>query len=235
MISSRRSPSKKGVPALFAYLFRRTPLCVLALGMEILTVDSALFGHDPQQPKGVPEVQPEKGIFLVAHPRIGGPFRQTVVLLLAHGEQGTLGLVVNRPTDVPLSEVLPEMARGDKESRDLYFGGPVGLENLIFMFRSDKEEAGAAHVMDDVYFSGDRQVLERVIGERGPDRLRIYIGHSGWAPRQLDAEIARGDWRLVRADATAVFGRNSERLWKRLSPPAPSSIVASAFSGQKFQ
>jgi putative transcriptional regulator len=163
----------------------------------------------------------------VAETQVEGPiFGQSVVLLLAHGDQGTLGLIINRPTRLPLSEVLPDIAQADKESRKLFFGGPVGIDNLIFLFRSDDALAGASHVTDDVYFSGDRQILQKVIGSRGSDRLRIYIGHSGWAPGQLDMEIARGDWQIVRADAGTMFDRYPERIWQKLSHRPPPSIAS---------
>jgi putative transcriptional regulator len=163
----------------------------------------------------------------VAETQVEGPiFGQSVVLLLAHGDQGTLGLIINRPTLLPLSEVLPDIAQADKESRKLFVGGPVGIDNLIYLFRSDDALAGASHVTDDVYFSGDRQILQKVIGSRESDRLRIYIGHSGWAPGQLDMEIARGDWQIVRADAGTIFDRYPERIWQKLSHRPPSSIAS---------
>lgn len=163
-------------------LFPGAMIGVASLLLGCIATQAALHGQSTYQRRRKPDLAPEKGVFLVAEPQVEGPiFRQSVVLLLAHGDQGTLGLVVNRPTRLPLLQALPDVAQADKGSRNLYFGGPVGVDNLIFLFRSDDEQTGASHVTDDVYFSGDRQLLQKVIGSRGSDRLRIYVGHSGWA------------------------------------------------------
>lgn len=187
------------------------------------------------------DVSPEPGVLLVSKNEIeGGPFYQSVVLLLAHSDEGTLGLIVNQTTDVPLSDALPELGRGS--SHTLYFGGPVGLSGLLYLFRSDKSVDDADRVMGDVYYSGERALLEELIeSEKGSDELRLFLGHSGWAPGQLDAELVRGSWDVVRADALTVFTKDPKSMWSELSrdgrviarsrflrPPHPSSQNAPA-------
>jgi putative transcriptional regulator len=163
-------------------------------------------------------VKPARGVFLVAEPEIeGGPFHQSVVLLLSHGEDGTLGLIVNRATRMPLSEALPELDVGEPPPR-LFFGGPVGLEGLLVLFRSDVPPDNVDPVMENVYYSGDRTVLEELIkGGKPSEELRLFIGHSGWAPGQLDAELLRGTWDVRRADASTVFHTEPGRMWEDLS------------------
>lgn len=164
-----------------------------------------------------PEVTPAPGVFLVAKPSIeGGPFFESVVLLLSHDDRGSLGLIVNRVSEVPLDEAIPDLKTKAREL-NLQFGGPVGLDGLLFLFRSDDEPDGVAHVMSNVYFSGDRGVLESVLRERRANSLRVFLGHSGWAPGQLEAEIVRGDWELVRAAPGDVFTDEPETLWPRLT------------------
>ena len=172
-------------------------------------------------------VKPAAGVFLVAKPSIdGGPFWQSVVLLLQHDENGTLGLIVNRATDVPLSEALPDLER-EETKLPLHFGGPVALDGLLFLFVADEPPDGVAHVMGSVYFSGDRKILDRLLKEskRRPG-LKVFLGHSGWAPGQLLSEIARGSWELVRADAQTVFEKDPEKMWKDLSHSG--TVVAGA-------
>ena len=170
--------------------------------------------------RGQKKVAPAKGVFLVAKSEIeGGPFYQSVVLLIAHGDEGTLGLIVNRTTDIPLSEALPELGRAT--SHELYFGGPVALSGLLFLFRSAEQPEHvdeADHVMEDVYYSGDRVLLEELMKvDKNRDELHLFIGHSGWAPGQLDAELVRGSWDVVRADAFTVFGKDPATMWDELS------------------
>ncbi len=163
-------------------------------------------------------VMPARGVFLVAEPSIeGGPFYESVVLVLAHGKEGTLGLILNRRTRIPFSEVMPELDVGEL-SQELYFGGPVGLEGLLVLFRSETPPDDAETVMEGVYYSGDRNVLEKLLkGEEPSDEFRLFIGHSGWAAGQLDAELLRGSWDVLRADVSTVFRTEPESLWELLS------------------
>ena len=169
-------------------------------------------------PSASQKVPLAKGIFLVAKPSIAsGPFYKSVVLLLSHGDEGTLGLIVNRATGIPLSEALPDLD-ASSATHALHFGGPVALEGLIFLFRSDEPPEGVDGVMGNVYFSGDPEVLEALVEQqRGPEELRLYLGHSGWAPGQLNNELRRGDWEVVRAGALTVFRKKTETMWDELA------------------
>jgi putative transcriptional regulator len=172
---------------------------------------------------------PQKGVFLVAKPGMVDPrFQRTVVLLLAHSDKGTLGLIINRPTEVPLSRVLPDLEAPDAERHALFFGGPVGMDMLIFLLRGAAPPEHARHVMTDVYYSADRDTLEQLLVKRkARSELRMYIGHSGWGPGQLGAEIARGDWLLVRADSETVFEKDLQTIWPQLmnTPPTPGRFI----------
>ncbi len=165
------------------------------------------------------KVAPTKGVFLVAKPSISsGPFHKSVVLLLSHGDDGTLGVIVNRATGIPLAEALPDLDASGAAAHTLHFGGPVALQGLIFLFRSDEPPKGVDGVMGNVYFSSNPEVLDALIEEeRGPEELRLYLGHSGWAPGQLDNELLRGDWDVVRADAFTLFRKKTETMWDELA------------------
>jgi len=164
-------------------------------------------------------VAPAPGVFLVAKPSIdGGPFWHSVVLLLAHGEEGTLGVIVNRATEIPLSKVLSELDVDETGDPALNFGGPVALDGLVFVFKSDDPPEDVRSVMGDVYYSGDRKLLETLLKKKeGRDRLKLYLGHSGWSPGQLQGEIVRGSWILVPADAFTVFQKSPEAIWPELA------------------
>ncbi len=173
-------------------------------------------------------VQPAKGVFLVARKGMLDPrFRQSVVLLVAHGPGGTLGVVVNRATDVSLEDVLPQLETPGRKAR-LYFGGPVGMDTLMFLIRSEEPLEQTTNVMGDVYFGGDRNTLEHLLEEeRESHELRLFVGHSGWAPGQLDSELNRGDWRLFRANAFTVFEKRLDSIWSDfMEPPKSEREVA---------
>ena len=171
---------------------------------------------------------PEKGIFLVATAGMRDPrFRRSVVLLLEHGENGTLGLIVNKVTEISLAQVLPDQGGGSRESNLLFFGGPVGPDGILFLTRSAEPPERAEHVMEDVYYSGDKNLLEKFLKQnKGSDELRIFVGNSGWSPGQLAAEIAEGAWRLVRGDSDTLFEKDLNDIWPDLiGPPAPSPFM----------
>ena len=162
--------------------------------------------------------KPGPGMFLVARRALEDPhFGQSVVYLVEHDEGGTLGLIVNRSSDVSLSDALPDIEDRQATAHALYYGGPVGLSKILMLMRSESATKGMAHVVDDVYISSDRRVLDEVLAaKKSVNELRFYIGYSGWAAGQLDFELMRGDWHVVEADTDAIFSGATASLWNRL-------------------
>jgi len=161
---------------------------------------------------------PGPGMFLVASRTLNDPnFGESVVYLIEHGEDGTMGLIVNRSSDISLSEAVPDIEDKQATAHRLYYGGPVGMSMIFMLVRSESATEGMAHVADDVYISVDRRVLDEVLATKKPgSELRFYIGHSGWAAGQLDFELVRGDWHVVAADTDAIFSDETNSLWNRL-------------------
>ncbi|MFQ5738337.1 MAG: YqgE/AlgH family protein [Acidobacteriota bacterium] len=189
----------------------------------------ALLAGSAPRPRPLPlkeTLTPGKGIFLVANPGLPDPrFRRTVVLLLVHDENGAAGLIINRATEIPLSEAVPDLKAPGKESQLLFFGGPVALNQLTFLTRTAQPPEGVTHVMADVYFSGDREWLQKLLEQKkNRKELRLYIGLSGWTKGQLHSEIDHGVWRLVQADPKVVFEKKSEDIWPDLSREARPRI-----------
>ena len=195
--------------------------CV-ALGVEL--ADVSVAGGSLIPTSIVPVLRdttagkPGPGMFLVAKRALDDShFGQSVVYLVEHDEDGTLGLIVNRSSDVSLSEAVPDIEDEQAKAHALYYGGPVGLPMILMLVRSESASVGMAHVVDDVYISSDRRVLDEVLAAKKPDsELRFYIGYSGWAAGQLDFELARDDWHVVIADTDAIFSGETGLLWNRL-------------------
>jgi len=163
-------------------------------------------------------VVPARGTFLVSTSAIDkGPFHRSVVLLLSHGEGGTVGLIVNRRTDAQLSEALPNLdAAGTWPP--VFFGGPVGIEGLVVLFRSEAPPPGAEEVLDGLHYSGERGVLEKLFEEGSPHgELRLFVGHSGWGPGQLADELRNGAWDVQPADMFTLFRTEPDWLWEHLA------------------
>jgi putative transcriptional regulator len=160
-----------------------------------------------------------RGVFLVSAEQLVDPnFSQTVVVLLEYGEEGAMGLIINRPTKVRLSEVFPDIRRLRRRRDRLFVGGPVHVEQILLLVRSKEEPEDSFPVFEDVYVCSSLEELERIVKNRSPDEdFRIFAGYAGWAPGQLDAEVMRGDWRIVRADAESIFSPAPEKLWQELA------------------
>ncbi len=172
-------------------------------------------------------IEPAKGVFLVAKPRVPGTFRETVILLLAHSkEDGTIGVIINRTTNVTLSEALPDLEVEGEPSHQLFFGGPVAMNAHIVLFRTGNPPEGAPHVMWDVYFSGERDVLEELLKrQKGANEMHIFMGYAGWGPGQLQWEINRGDWELARGDRETLFEKEPDLIWPELMLPFSQQVA----------
>jgi putative transcriptional regulator len=156
-----------------------------------------------------------KGIFLVASPALRDPnFRQTVVLLCEHSADGALGVVVNRPTAMLLSEALPQVPVLEAQRHTLYSGGPVQPNHVLILFRLPQEPTETHRVFDGVYLGGDLASLERLLTmPNGGESFRAFIGYAGWGPGQLEQEMKTGSWITLPADPTIVFEKDPIRVW----------------------
>jgi putative transcriptional regulator len=165
-----------------------------------------------------PALAPVAGVFLVARRNLPSPmFFRTVVLLTHHDADGTLGVVVNRRTGFDAGELLPDLPAARGAGHAVFIGGPVAPHRIVMLLRRERAAGTVERVTDDISFCADRDVLETLLARRKPaSELRLYAGHAGWAPGQLDDELARGDWYLIEAETAAVFEEDSDRLWERL-------------------
>jgi putative transcriptional regulator len=165
-----------------------------------------------------PMVRPLKGRFLIASRQLLDPnFAKTVVLLLEYNKQGAMGLIINRPSEMKLSAVLPEIEGLGQRPDTIYLGGPVAKTQLLLLIRTASPPEGSRHVFKDIHISPSQGVIERMIKKpEGEERFRVYAGYAGWGPGQLDREIANGGWHVLRADAETVFDKSASEIWPHL-------------------
>ncbi len=158
------------------------------------------------------------GMLLVAARGMADPrFKRSVVLLVDHGRDGAIGLIVNHPLDATLADASPDFSGGASEHYHVHIGGPTMTDTMMFLVRSKTPLERARRVLPGLWLSGSRQTLQQLIDvEVAPEDLRIYVGHSGWRPGQLEGELAQGDWHLTRADASQVFAQDTAKVWPRL-------------------
>lgn len=154
-------------------------------------------------------------IFLVAQGTLSDPFfTHSIVLVMNNLAPAPVGIILNRPTPVPVSSLFPDIAPLRHAPARVYFGGPVDFASVWFLFRSPTSPRHSVRVLDDIYLSADARLLHRLLERDRPmEDLRIFIGHAGWAPGQLQAEIRAGDWTVRNADPGAIFDHRSEYPW----------------------
>ena len=155
------------------------------------------------------------GRFLVAQRELVDPnFIRTVVVLAKYGEDGAMGLIINRPTKLPVSKVLDGLKGVKNRTEPAYLGGPVQVTGVLALVRSPARPEEGLKVLGDIYLVSSREVLEKTL--EGSAALRVYLGYSGWAPGQLDAELELGSWYIFRGDPALVFDPEPETVWSRL-------------------
>jgi putative transcriptional regulator len=157
-------------------------------------------------------VQPLQAHLLVASSDLAEPFNRSVVLVIRHGEEGALGLILNRRTDAMLEETWPRLSEVPCHRKaSIFLGGPcegplVALHTQEFLLELE--------VMSGLFFCAAKDKLERLAAQQdGPD-VKFFAGYSGWGPGQLEAEIARGSWGVMAAAPTHVFAQE-DNLWVR--------------------
>lgn len=166
----------------------------------------------------VAEERPAKGKLLVATDSVSGDlFNQTVILLLQYDKGGAMGLVVNRPTDMEADEFLAHADTGSVYDGPLFWGGPVMMNMLNGLVRSDTPPDGGKPLVDSIYYLHAEDALAYQPGNG--DSLRLFIGYAGWGAGQLDYELARGSWQVLPASADIVFTDDPRALWERLAVP----------------
>jgi putative transcriptional regulator len=166
-------------------------------------------------PASAPDAKPLTAILLIARDDLpDSNFADSVVLVMNNLGPAPVGIIINRPMPIPVSRLFPDLKRLAKVRDKVYFGGPVDFGSVWFLFRAAAPPEHAIQACDGVYLSADRQLLLQLLGRDNPmDSLRIFVGHAGWAPGQLEAEIGHGDWTLKRADPEAIFNGKSEHPW----------------------
>lgn len=159
-----------------------------------------------------------KGKFLIASRDLSDPnFAESVILLLDYNAQGALGVIINRPTEVPLANLLPGVKALQKRKDVAYFGGPVAQHMLMILTRAPKPPQDSQHVFSDVYLVSQQAGLDHQLRTQGPKtKVRAYIGYAGWAAGQLDMEVARRGWHVVPADSAFLFDKADMDTWPEL-------------------
>ncbi|HSU29324.1 MAG TPA: YqgE/AlgH family protein [Chitinophagaceae bacterium] len=159
-------------------------------------------------------VDPGPGILLIADPFLKDPnFLRTVVFLCEHKEEGSFGFVLNRKYQNTLDELVPEL---EGHPIPVYYGGPVQKDTIHFLHQYPAEIPGGQEVMKGVYWGGDFDIVVNMLRNDliDPNKIRFYIGYSGWSTGQLLEEMNEKTWLTVEATRKLIFHLRDEEIWK---------------------
>jgi putative transcriptional regulator len=174
-----------------------------------------------------------KGHLLVAGPGLVDPnFHRSVVIVGEHGEEGALGVILNRTSESTVDEAVPELAALVEGSAPIHVGGPVQPSAIVVLAEFVEPERAETLVLEDIGFLPS-EIDPDELGELR--RARVFAGYAGWGPGQLDDELREGSWIVEPADPEDVFTADPGELWSEvlrrkggpfgvlaLMPPDPS-------------
>ena len=159
-------------------------------------------------------IQPGPGILLIADPFLKDPnFLRTVVFLCEHKESGSFGFVLNRKYENTLDELIPGL---ENLKLPVFYGGPVQMDTIHFLHQYPEEIPGSEEVVKGIYWGGDFETVIAMLkrGTIDPDKIRFYIGYSGWSDGQLNSELEEKSWLTVAGTRKLIFHRNYQEIWK---------------------
>lgn len=165
----------------------------------------------PHQP------EPVKGGLLISEPFLFDPnFRRTVVLLSEHNEEGSVGFIMNRQTDLTTESIVPDLLDMDLP---VYYGGPVESNTMHYIHRGEYDIPGAQRIADGLYWGGEILTLNELLvtGQMGYEDVRFFVGYSGWEPGQIKREMEQMAWWSVnRVNLDRIFTDDHDEMWANI-------------------
>ena len=159
--------------------------------------------------------KPAKGRLLIAEPFLGDPnFERTVILITDHDDNGTVGFVLNKPTELHIEQLLENFPEYDK---NVFYGGPVQHNNLFYLHTKGDLIPGSEEILPGVFWGGKLGAVKEMLtnGLLSTDDIKFFLGYSGWGKTQLKAEIEEKSWLVVKTNID-VLHFDAKTLWKEL-------------------
>jgi putative transcriptional regulator len=151
--------------------------------------------------------------FLVAMPTLNDPtFKKSVVYVYEHNEKGAMGMVINKPMQINLGNILKHLGidsiKDDVITLPVLMGGPVGQEHGFILYQAAKKKQKSIEI------TASKDMLERIATGKGPNDFLVTLGYAGWTSGQIEQEVARNDWLIVPADPTILFTTPIGQRWQ---------------------
>jgi len=159
-----------------------------------------------------PRARPKQGNILISEPTLRDfYFRQSVILLAEHNEEGSFGVIINKPIEARLKDIIKGFPAYDLP---VYLGGPVKTDSIFFIHTLDGVEQSMP-IMQGLYWGGDLDTIREMLNKQeiSPKEIRFFVGYSGWSPNQLDRELKEKSWVLSQSTVKEIITDHPEKLW----------------------
>ncbi len=160
-------------------------------------------------------IAPGKGKLLISEPFLMDYyFKRSVVLLAEHNEEGSFGIIMNKPLDTVFNDVVKDFPELDTQ---IYLGGPVKNDSLFFVHTMGDSIDNSTEIIEGLYWGGELEQVKEMITLKliKPGDIRFYIGYSGWGANQLESELKRNSWVVSGMPAGELLNTNPHQLWKK--------------------
>lgn len=160
-------------------------------------------------------IKPARGTILISEPFLWDYFfKRSVVLLAEHNDEGTFGVIVNKPIKARFNEVVKDFPEFNSK---VFLGGPVQNDSLFFIHTLGEQLENSMEIIPGIYWGGNiEQVRELItLDQVKPAQIRFFIGYSGWSPNQLDEELERNSWVVSHITANDLLKTTPSMLWDR--------------------
>ena len=198
-------------------------------GLAALLLPASLLYAAVPKHKPAAENPSLAGQLLIASPKMSDPrFRRTVILMVRHGKDGALGITINRPVaERPLASLLEKLGEKDaavEGSVQIFAGGPVQPEIGFVVHTADYKRPGTFVINGRFSMTQSLEVLRDIGNKRGPQKALVAFGYAGWAPGQLEGELAGEAWFVAPADTQLVFDEIRDRVWEQAMARRPRDL-----------
>jgi putative transcriptional regulator len=162
------------------------------------------------------DTTPQKGRILISEPFLNDPnFKRTIILLGEHTEEGSVGFVLNKPTEYKLNDVVEDFPEFDAV---VFYGGPVQLNTLQFIYKGENIIEGSMEIIPGLFWGGSFDILKTLIRSRSvnPEDFRFFLGYSGWGEGQIDDELEQKAWIVADTTIENIFSDEPDKLWREI-------------------
>jgi putative transcriptional regulator len=161
------------------------------------------------------KIKPSRGKVLIAEPFTNDYyFKRSVVLLADHNEEGSYGMVFNKPLYININELIKDFPKIDAP---LFLGGPVKTDSLFYI-HTIPEITNCVKIDEGLFWGGDLEDVKELIAAKKIDKnnMRFFIGYSGWSPKQLDDELRENNWIVTRVETNILLNEAPATIWNKI-------------------